>query len=155
MGGDNNNTSYSIKDSISFDYKTSVTGKLEGDNLEKEDVKTALPLKYLSNFWRTLDMPSVNCEVSLTLPWSEKCVITSKARKEADPDAHPSVDEIDNPTNATFKITGTKLYVPVVTLSAGKVNKLLEQLKTGFKRTIKWNKYRSEMSNETKTNNLN
>ena len=61
----------------------------------------------------------------------------------------------DYPENATFKITDTKLHVPVVTLSAGNNNKLLEQLKTGFKRTIKWNKYRSEMSNETKTNNLN
>ena len=47
-----------------------------------------------------------------------------------------------------------KLYVPVVTLSAENDNKLLEKLKTGFKRTIKWNKYRSEMSNQTKNNNL-
>ena len=48
-----------------------------------------------------------------------------------------------------------KLYVPVATLSAEIDNKLLDQLKTGFKRTIKWNKYRSEMSNQTKINNLN
>ena len=61
----------------------------------------------------------------------------------------------NSPTNGTFKITYTKLYVPVVTLSAESDNKLLEQLKTGFKRTIKWNKYRSEMSNQTKNNNLN
>ena len=47
------------------------------------------------------------------------------------------------------------MYVPVVNLSAENDNKLLEQLKTGFKRTIKWNKYRSEMSNQTKNNNLN
>ena len=47
------------------------------------------------------------------------------------------------------------MYIPVVTLSAENDNKLLEQLKTGFKRTIKWNKYRSEMSNQTKYNNLN
>ena len=47
------------------------------------------------------------------------------------------------------------MYVPVVTLSAENDNKLLEQLKTGFKRTIKWNKYKSEMSNQTKNNNLN
>ena len=60
-----------------------------------------------------------------------------------------------SPANARFKITSCKLYVPVVTLSAGNDNKLLEQLKTGFKRTIKWNKYRSEMSNQTKNNNLN
>ena len=62
--------------------------------------------------------------------------------------------EVDNPTNATFKITDTKLYIPA-TLSTEDDNKLLEQLKTGFKRTIKWNKYRSDMTKQTKTNNLN
>ena len=60
-----------------------------------------------------------------------------------------------SPESATFKIKDCKLYVPVVTLSAENDNKLLEQLKTGFKRIIKWNKYRSEMSNQTKNNNLN
>ena len=62
--------------------------------------------------------------------------------------------EIDNPTNVTLKITDTKLYVPVVTLSTEDDNKLLEQLRTGFKRTIKWNKYRSVMTNQTQNNNL-
>ena len=61
----------------------------------------------------------------------------------------------DSPESATFKIKDCKLYVPAVTLSAKNDNKLLEQLKRGFKRTIKWNKYRSEMSNQTKNNNLN
>ena len=97
----------------------------------------------------------INCEVSLTLTWSENCVITSKATRKADPDADPAVAEIHNATNAVFKIIDSTLYVPVVTLSAVDDNKLLEQLKTGFKRTIKWNKYRSEMSNQTKNNNLN
>ena len=60
----------------------------------------------------------------------------------------------DSRTNAVFKITDCKLYAPVVTLSAENDNKLLEQLKTGFKRTIKWNKYRSEMSNNAKNNTL-
>ena len=155
MGGDNNNINYSIKDSKSFDYKTSITGKLEGNNVEKDDIKIVVPLKYLSNFWGTLDIPLINCELSLTLAWSKDCVSTSKATRDDDPDADPTVDEINNPTNAIFKITDSKLYVPAVTLSAENVNKLLEQLKTGFKRTIKWNKYRSEMSNQTKNNNLN
>ena len=61
----------------------------------------------------------------------------------------------DSPESAAFKIKDCKLYVPVVTLSAENDNKILEQLKRGFKRTIKWNKYRSEMSNQTKNNNLN
>ena len=62
---------------------------------------------------------------------------------------------INAPTNSIFKIKDTKLYVPEVILSAENDNKLLEQLKTGFKRTIKWNKYRSEMSNQAANNNLN
>ena len=82
-------------------------------------------------------MPLINCEVALTLTCSEICVITSKATREADPDSKPALVVINNPTNATFKITGTKLYVPVVTLSTENDNKLLELLKAGFKRTIK------------------
>ena len=114
---------YSIKDSKSFDYKTRITGKLEDPNLEKEDVKIVVPLKHLSNFWRTLDIPQSNCEVSLILTRSENCVLTSKAYKTAVPDASPAVAGINSPTNATFKITDTKLYVPVVTLSAENDNK--------------------------------
>ena len=63
--------------------------------------------------------------------------------------------EIVAPSGATFKITDTKLYVPVVTLSKENDIKLLEQLKTGFKRTIKWNKYRSQMTTQNNSNNLN
>ena len=159
LGGDNNNINYSIKYSKSFDYKTSITGKLEGNNVEKDDVKIVVPLKYLSNFWRTLDMLLINCEASLILTWSKNCVLTSKATRDDGPDADPAVNEINNPTNTTFKITDwsmqfMKLHVPVVTLPAENDNKLLGKLKTGFKRTIKWNKYRSEMSNQTKYNNL-
>ena len=96
-------------------------------------------------------MPLINFGISLNLTWSENCVMTSKAARDAD----PPVAAINNPTNATFKIKDTKLYVPVVTLSAENDNKILEQLKTGFKRIIKWHKYRSELSNQTKNNNLN
>ena len=123
--------------------------------VEKNDVEIVVPLKYLSKFWRTLDIQLINCEVSLCLTWSENCVITSKATREADPDVDPAVAGINNPANAVFKITDCKLYVPVVTLSSENDNKLLEQLTTGFKKAIKWNNYRSEMSNQTKNNNLN
>ena len=63
-------------------------------------------------------------------------LITTKATRDADPDANPAVVTVNNPTNATFKITDTKLYVPVVTLSTEDDNKLLEQLKTGFKKQL-------------------
>ena len=93
-------------------------------------------------------MPLINCEVSLTL------TITTQTARAAQGD-NPARPAIGAPTRATFKITGAKLYVPVVTLSTKDGNNFLEQLKSGFKRTIKWNKYRSEMTNQTQNNNLN
>ena len=100
-------------------------------------------------------MPLINCEINLILTWSENCILTSKATRHAGPDADPAVAAINNPTSVTFKITDTKLYVPVVTLLTGDNDSFLEELKSQFKRTLKWNKYRSEMTNQTKTNNLN
>ena len=136
VGGANNNINYSINDSKSFDYKTIITGKLEGNNTEQE-VEIVVPLKNLNNFWRTLDMPLINCEISLILARSENCVLTSKATRDADPDADPVVVAIDLPKNTIFKITDIKLYVLVVTLSTENDKRLLEQLRAGFKRTIK------------------
>ena len=98
-----------------------------------------------------------NCEVSLTLSSSENCVltdITTQAAVAAQGN-NPAIPAINAPTNATFKIADTKLCVPVVTLSIENDKKLLEQLKPGFKRISKWNKYRSEMTNQTINNNLN
>ena len=102
-------------------------------------------------------MPLINCEVSLALTWSENCVltdITTQAAVAAQGN-NPARPAINAPTNATFKITNTKLYVSVVTLSTENDKNLLEQIRTGFKRTVKWNKYRSEMTNQTQNNNLN
>ena len=71
-------------------------------------------------------MRLINCEISLILTWSSTCVIT-------------------NSTGAgKFEITDTKLYIPVVTLSTQDIAKLLQQFKSGFKRTIDWNKYQSD-----------
>ena len=102
VGGHNNNVNYSIKDSKSCDYKTNITGKLEGINKTK-DVEIVVPLKYLSNFCRTLDMPLINCEINLILTWSQNCVITSKTTRDAVPaqGGNPAVTSIDNPANAT------------------------------------------------------
>ena len=79
----------------------------------------------------------------------------SKATRKANYTNDPIVRKIDNPEDGTFQITGTKLYVPVVTLSKENDMKLLEQLKSGFKRTIKWNKYRALMTIQPQNNNLN
>ena len=127
VGGENNNVNYSIKVSKSFDGKAGITGKLECVNTTN-DAEMVVPLKYLSNFWRTLDMPLINCEINLILTWPEKCVLTSKATRNAVP-AHggnPAVAAVDNSTNATFKITDTKLYMLVVTLSTEDDNNFLE-----------------------------
>ena len=95
-----------------------------------------------------LDMLLINSEVSLILTWFKNCAITSKATIDAEP-------AINNPTKEKFRITETKLYVLIVTLSTEDGHKLLEQLKTGFKRIIKWNKCRSEVTKKAKTINLN
>ena len=80
-------------------------------------------------------MPLINCEVSLILTWSRECVITSMERRVI---TNTRKDVF--PTNEIFQITDIKLYIPVVTLSTENDDKLLEQLRTGFKRTVKWNK---------------
>ena len=85
-----------------------------------------VPLKYLNNFWRTLEMPLINCEVNLILTWSASCVIANSTGP------------------GTFAIIDTKLYVPVITLSTQDNSKLLQQLKSGFRRAINWNKYSSK-----------
>ena len=110
---------------------------------KNKDVETVVPLKHLRNFWRTLDMQLINCEINLNLTQCEKCVlthITTQAARDASANADPPVEareRIDAPTNAKFQIKDTKLYVPVVTLSTEDDNKFLEQLKLEFKRTIK------------------
>ena len=121
-----------------------------------KEVEIVVPLKHLGNFWNSLNIPLINCEESLALSWSETCVITSMEKRlvRAEQGDNPAVHG-DSPKSAEFKIKDCKLYVPVVTLSAENDNKLLEQLKTGFKRKIKWNKYSSKMSNQTKNNSLN
>ena len=125
-----------LEDSESFKSKIKITGKTPDDDNEK-DVEIMFPLKYLSNFWRTLEMPLINCEVNLILTWSSTCVIT------------------DSNGAGTFAITDTKLYVPVVTLSTQENTKFLQQLKSGFKRVINWNKYLSKPESFRRNANLN
>ena len=144
-----------IMGSKSFDYKANfIEGGVTQNSLTKNDVKIVVPLKYLSNFWRSLSIPLINCEIELILTWFKNCVLISKATREANYGANP-VRKIDNPENAIFEIKDTRLYVPVVTLSKENDTKLLEQLKSGFKKTIKWNKYRSQMTVQPQNNNLN
>ena len=125
-----------LENSESLKYKIKITGKTPNNDNEK-DVKIMVTLRYLSNFWRTLEMPLINCEVNLILTWSSTCVVT-------------------NSTGAgTFAITDIILYVPVVTLSTQGNTKLLQQLKSGLKRVINWNKYLSKPELLAQNPNLN
>ena len=108
----------------SFNFKVKIT-RQTGDDGTK-NVEIMVPLEYLINFWRILVMPLINCETNLILTWSKNCVIVASNAANQ---------------NATSSITDTKLYVPVVTVSTQDNAKFLQQLKSGFKRVINWNKY--------------
>ena len=132
----------SIRGSKSFDYKTKIVGSLAAGELEKDDVEIAIPLKYLGNFWKSLDIPLISCEITLILSWYKKCALVGRALRNApNPQPNPPIAAINSSTSARFEITDYKLYVPVVTLSAENDNNLLELLKSGFRITIKWNTY--------------
>ena len=119
-----------ITNSESFKYRICITGKASNANQEngentrwgytniKKNLEILFPLKYLRNCWRALDMLLINSEVSLTLAWSENCVLTDIITQtaRADQGDNSARERTDAPTNVIFKITDTKLYVPVVTL---------------------------------------
>ena len=125
-----------ITQSESFKSKIKITGKTPAAGNTK-DVEIVVPLKYLSNFWITLEMPLINCEVNFILTWSRDSVITNSEGE------------------GKFAITETKLYVSVVTLSTQNNGKLLQQLKSAFKRTINWNKYESDIKTFARNRYLN
>ena len=133
--------------------KTSITGNTynvadgedgyDADKAGKNETEVVIPLKHLSNFWRTLNIPSIGCEIALILTWSKNYVLANMTAAN------------NSPTGLEFQITERKLYVPVVTLSKEIDKKLLEQLTSGFKRTVKWIKYRSQMTIQFQNNNWN
>ena len=160
---DNNFDNIKVVNSNTFNYKNKIIGNTydvdasaQGYDVNKngtQEVELAIPLKYLGNFWRALNIPLISCEVFLELKWNKNCVITSLEQRQVD--AGPPVVRDNAPMDATISITDCKLYVPVVTLSKYDEIKLLTNLKSGFKREIIWNKYRLQMTTEAINNNLN
>ena len=157
---DNNFDNIKVVNSNTFKYKNQIIGKIydvdagaqvyDVNKNGTQEVELAIPLKYLGNFWRALNIPLISCEVSLELKWDKYCVITSLEQRDI------GGGNRDNaPTGATLDIDDCKLYVPAVTLSKDDEIKLLTNLKSGFKREIIWNKYRSQMTTEAVSNNLN
>ena len=133
-----NNITHSILNSESFDYKANfMENGVTQNNLTKNNVKIVVPLKYLSNFWRSLNIPLINCEVELILTWFKNCVLINKSTRDADYNADPIIYEIDIPENAIFQITDTKLYVPVVSLSKEKLYKTFRTIKIRIQKNYK------------------
>ena len=106
-----------INNASSFKYKANLIGNTE-NNGTKNGVKIAISLKYLSKFWRSLEMPSINCKIELSLKWYEKCILSGSGNA------------------TTFTITDIKLYVPIITLKTEDITKLLKLLSKGFKGSI-------------------
>ena len=107
---------------LHLNLKVNLIGNTEADGT-KNGVKIAVPLKHLSNFWRSLEMPFINCKVEISLKRYERCLLTAA-------------------NTATFRITDVKRYVPIVTLSIEGNSKLSKLLNEGFKRPIYCNEYK-------------
>ena len=130
-----NPENFSVDNSSSFKYKSSFFKTLEADdNGVFKNVKIAVPLKYLSNFWRSLEMPLINCKIHLELNFTKDCVMSTIA-------------------DTTFKIKNTKLYVLSVTLSTKDNAKLVKLLEEGFKRPVYWNEYQTKIETRNLDNN--
>ena len=131
---DNNLT---VNNSSSFKYKVKLLGNpVVDNNVATLNVKVVVPLKYLSNFFRSLEMPLISCKIKLNLTWKKECVLSS------------------NDGNAVFIINDTKLYVPVVILPKENNKDFLEQQNKGFQRSIYWNKHKTKEINENADANV-
>ena len=123
--------------STSFKYKIKLLGNSVIDgNIGKLNVKVVVPLKYLSNFFRSLEMPLINCKVKLNLTWKKECVLSNQAG------------------NTVFIINDTKLYVPFVTLSKEDNKDFIDQQNKGFERSIYWNEIKTKEKNENADANV-
>ena len=134
--------------SDSFKYKVNLLGNQNtvvtpapaagGDpnGISRLSVKVVVPLKYLSNFIRSLEMPLINCKVKLNLTWKKECTLSTNAG------------------NSVFIINDTKLYVPVVTLSKEDDKDFIEQQNKRFQRSIYWNEYKTKEINENADANV-
>ena len=126
-----------VDNSSSFKYKVSLLGNPVRDGaVAKKSVKVVVPLKYLSNFFRSLEMPLINCKIKLNLTWKKECVLST------------GVGE------AVFIINDKKLYVPIVTLSKEDNKDFIEQQNKGFQRSIYWNEYKTKEINENADANV-
>ena len=129
-----------LNNSTSFKYKASLLGKAtDADDNDRslKNAKKIVPLRYLNNFFRSLELPLIKCKIHLELNWNNNCIIYGA-------DTYAGGDNA-NDRKATFQITSTKLYVPIFTLSTKDNVNLTKQLNEGFKRSVYWNEYKSKI----------
>ena len=159
-----NNANLTVADSSSFKYKSTLLGKptniiinnveaLDGNNPIWKNAQIIVPLKYISPFFRSLEMPLINTKLYIQLNFTNHSVIST----------------VDAAESTTFKITKTKLYVPVVTLNTEDNNKLNQLLESElgdsrtnpkskdnkFKRIVYWNQYKSKIDDVIQPHNNN
>ena len=142
MNGDGNPLNVALDNSTSFKNKASLLGKADDDDGNDrllKNIKLVVPLKYLSNLFRSLEMPLINCKIHLELNWNNNWLMYGA-------DTYAGGDNYNN-REATFQITSAKLYVPVVTLSTKDNVNLTKQLGEGFKTSVYWNDYQSADDN--------
>ena len=130
-----NNVNLTADNSTSFKYKVNLLGNIDDANPDNArvgrlNVKIVVPLKYLSNFFRSLEMPLINCKLKLDLTWKKECLLSTAA------------------DDAVFIINDTKLYVPVVTSLKEDNRDFIEQQNKGFQRSIYWNEYKTKEQTE-------
>ena len=110
-----------------------------------KNVAIAVPLRYLSYFWKSLEMPLNNFKVELKLKWTKCCVLAVAGNEN-------NINENASANNIIFTIKDTKLYVPVVTLSPKINQKLSKLLSKGFERSVYWNEYKTKSNNKNTAN---
>ena len=125
-----------VDNSQSFKYKAALVGKsanaVGGTNSSVKNVKIVVRLTYLSNFWKSLEMPLINCKFYLELNWIEDCILTSAGN------------------SAKFEKKGAKLHAAIVTLSTKDSVNFTKQLSERFKTSIYWNSYETKPAKKIK-----
>ena len=134
----------------SLKYKTKLIGSTAAANGILEDTTIVVSLKYVTNFKRSLEMQLINCKVELKLKWTRNCVLATVSVDNIN--ANDSVENTNaNDKNNIFTIKDTKLYVPVVTLSAKGNQKLSKLPSKGSERSVYWNDYTTKSKNKNTT----
>ena len=134
MNDAGNPNNVALDNSTSFKYKVSLSGKADdtdGNDRSLKNTKIVVSLKYLCNFFRSLEMALINCKIHLELNWNNDCVMYGA-------DTYAGGDNANN-RETTFQITSTKLYVPIITLSTKDNVNLTKQMKDLKDQSIRMN----------------